>query len=151
MKTLVWVAAAVLGFSLVFPNGIDVTAFVPSTPAVADTDATPDPRVVKALSGAESKDRARIVGVYRGLRNVITRDNASRVNTTEKWAELQARTLQMAIEKPGKYPGLDTAIEAVFFDAVQDKDTDASVVNAITPEMQAKLVKACDIVIASTK
>lgn len=151
MKVLVWVAAVVLGFSLAFPNGLDVTSFVASKPVSQDADATPDPRVKKALAGASANDKARIIGVYRGLRNVMTRDNAARVNTTEKWAELQARTLQMAIETPGKYPGLDTAIEAVFFDAVQDENTDASVVNAITPEIQSKLVKACDIVIASAK
>jgi hypothetical protein len=151
MKPLVWVAAVILGFSLVFPNGIDVTKFVPSAPTVPDTDAASDPRVVKALTGADGADKLRIVSVYRGLRNVMTRDNATRVNNTEKWAELQARTLQMAIDKPGKYPGLDVAIEAVFFDAVQDKNTDAGVVNAITPEVQAKLVKACDTVIASAK
>ena len=69
----------------------------------------------------------------------------------EKLEEVQASTLQLAIETPGKYPNLDAAIEAVFYNAVQDENTDASVVNAVTPVIQAKLVKACDIVMASAR
>lgn len=149
MKKLVWIAGAVLLFAVVFPNGIDVAGLLKPAAVVPSVNATPDAKIVELLSSATTADKARVVSVYTGLKEVLARDNAKRVNTTEKWSELQAATLQLAISTPGKYPGLDEAIEAVFYKAVQDKDTDASVVNPVTATMQEKLLKACDVVIAS--
>ena len=60
-------------------------------------------------------------------------------------------TLQLAIEKPGKYAGLDTAIETVFQNAVKEAKADPSVVNPMTPEIQAKVIEACEIVIVSAR
>lgn len=153
MKKLVWVAGVLLCFAIFYPNGVDVSAYLPLPAETDDAEvsATPNADIVKALANASVTDKARVVSVYNGLKEVLNRDNAARVNTTEKFEELHARTLQMAIETPGKYPGLDTAIEAVFYAAVHDKDTDASVVNPVTLLMQSKLVAACDVVIASAK
>jgi hypothetical protein len=39
----------------------------------------------------------------------------------------------------------------VFAAAVKDADTDPSVVNPVTLLMQSKLVKACDVIIASAR
>lgn len=151
MKKLVWIAGALLLFAIVFPNGVDVSAYLNPKAADVEIDAKPDAKIVELLSGAASADKARVVGVYLGLRTVLTRDAGKRVNTTEKLEELQANTLQMAIEKPGKYPGLDDAIEAVFQNAVKSAKADASVVNPMTPEIQAAVIKACEIVIVSAQ
>lgn len=148
MKKLVWIAGLLLALSIAFPNGISL----PKTkPAV--TLATPDKKIVGILRNADAADKARIVSVYEGLRAVVSRDKGSRVNTTDKLAELQSRTLELAIETPGKYTGLDDAIEFVFSNTVSgpDSDIDASVVQAVTPELQARLVKACDVIIASAQ
>lgn len=149
MKKLVWIAGAVLLFAVVFPNGIDVAGLLKPAAVVPSVNATPDAKISELLSRATAADKARVVSVYTGLKEVLSRDSAKRVNTTEKWEELHAATLQMAVSTPGKYPGFDEAIEAVFYKAVQDKNTDASVVNPVTPEMQEKLLKACDVIIAS--
>lgn len=151
MKKLIWVAGAVLAVSLLYPNGVDLSAYMPATVEETTVAAEPNADIVKALVGASSADRARIVGAYTGLKTVLNRDNGARINTTEKFEEVHANTLQLAIDQPGKYAGLDTAIEAVFRAAVQDENTDASVVNPVTPLMQNKLVSACDVVIASAK
>lgn len=151
MKKLVWVAGLVLAVAIVYPNGVTLPSFskpAEETPAV---DVPADAEIVKLLANASAADKARIVSVYRGLKTVLNKDNGKRVNTTEKWEEVHGETLTLAIETPDKYPGLDEAIEAVFYKAVQDDDTDASVVNAVTPLMQAKLVKACDTIIASAR
>lgn len=150
MKKLVWVAGLVLGFAILYPNGITLPSFSKPAESVA-ADVAPDAEIVKLLARADAADKARIVSVYRGLKAVLNKDNGKRVNTTEKWEEVHGETLTLAIETPDKYPGLDEAIEAVFYKAVQDKDTDASVVNSVTPLMQTKLVKACDTIIASAQ
>lgn len=151
MKKLVWVAGAILLFAMVFPNGIDFSKVLGSKPAAVVVSATPDSTIVKKLATASSADKARVVSVYSGLKTVLQRDKAKRINTTEKFAETHANTLQMAIENPGKYPGLDDAIEAVFAAAVADANADTTVVNPVTPEIQAKLISACDTVIVSAR
>lgn len=151
MKKLVWIAGAVLLFALVFPNGIDVSGLVAPPVATPEIDAKPDAKIVEILAGAAPRDRARVVGVYLGLREVLKRDVGKRVNTTEKLEELQANTLQLAIEKPGKYDGLDEAIETVFKNAVKAAKADPAVVNPMTPEIQASVIKACEVVIVSAQ
>ena len=93
---------------------------------------------------ATAADRANIGGIYTGLKTVITRDNGQSVNNTERWSALQARTLQLAVDQVGKYPGLDKAIEAVFLAEVGTDD-----VVPVTPDTVTKLVKACDVIINS--
>jgi hypothetical protein len=151
MKKLVWVAGLVLAVAIVYPNGVSLPSFSKPAESTPEVNVPADAEIVKLLANASAADKARIVSVYRGLKAVLNKDNGKRVNTTEKWEEVHGETLTLAIEPPGKYPGLDEAIEAVFYKAVQDKDTDASVVNAVTPLIQAKLVKACDTIIASAR
>lgn len=152
MKKFVWIAGALLLFSLMFPQGLSLPKFpvVPSVPDPAPAPVAPavdsDAEIVDLLRAAAQPDKARIVGVYTGLRTVLLRDGGKRVTTTEKFADLQANTLQLAIDTPGKYPGLDVAIERVFAAAVGTKD-----VVAVTPEMQKSLVHACDVIIASAR
>lgn len=151
MKKLVWLAGAVLAVAILFPNGFDVSSFLTPQVVEPEIDAKPDAKIVELLSNAAAADKARTVSVYRGLRTVLSRDAGKRINTTEKLEELQSNTLQMAIENVNKYPGLDIAIEAVFQNAVKSAKADASVVNPMTPEIQAAVIKACEIVIVSAQ
>lgn len=151
MKKLVWVAGLVLFFAVVYPNGITLSSFSKPAEEDASADVAPDAAIVGLLSDATAADKARIVSVYRGLKTVLNNDNGKRLNTTEKVEEVHGSTLNLAIETPGKYPGLDAAIEAVFYAAMKAADTDPSVVNAVTPLVQAQLVKACDTIIASAR
>lgn len=152
MKKLVWVAGAVLLLALFFPNGVSVPWPQPEPePAPVVPVVQPDATIVQLLAPASREERNRIVGVYEGLRAVLSRDAGNRVNNTEKWAELQANTLQLAIETPGKYPGLDVAIETVFSNAVQSETTDPAVVNPVKGDVLAALLNACEIVVASAR
>jgi hypothetical protein len=152
MKKFVWLAGALLVFSLLFPNGISLpTRPDPSPPAPTPVNPAPpeaekDAKISEILANAARVDRARIYDVYTALATITRRDNGKRVNTTEKWAELQANTLQLAIDTPGKYPGLDVAIEAVFARVLGTDD-----VLAITPEISARLVTAAEVIAASAK
>lgn len=152
MKKFVWLAGALLLISLVFPNGIPVKQPVgpTPTPVVPDVPVVPagetNARIVELLAAAPKVERERIADAYTGLKIVTQRDAGKRVNTTEKWAELQANTLQIAIDTPGKYPGLDLAIEAVFAEKLGTDD-----VLAITPDVMLRLVKACDVVVNSAQ
>jgi hypothetical protein len=141
LNKLVWLAGALLVLSLVFPNGFDLPGTAPRVidpVVIGPTDAA----VVSALADATPEDRAHIAGIYTGLVTVLKRDSAKpplRIATTEQWADLQANTLQLAIETPGVYLGLDTAIEAVFAQAIGTDD-----VMSVTLDVQQKLITACE-------
>ena len=150
MKKLVWIAAALLGFAIAFPNGISIDRSKPDAPVVV-VDVKKDDKIVELLAKAAASDKARIVSVYSGLAEVLRRDNAERVNNTEKWAELHSNTLELAIDEPGKYPGLDVAIEAVFVRTVGTDGIDATVVNPVSPMVQRKLIEAAEIIAESAK
>lgn len=150
-KMLLWLAAAVLAVSFVFPNGVDLGAFVPTpVPVPAPEPPAPpeetDPALMKILTGADAADRERISGIYDALAFVLVRDDGKLITSTEKWRTLQANTLTNAVEQVGKYPGLDVAIENVFTTTVGTKD-----VLPNNGDTQVKLVKACKIIAASAK
>lgn len=145
-NVIVALAAGVLLLAFLFPEGVAPQPVTPD-PATPVAPAVPvDAGVQQALAGASAADRNRIVGVYDALAAVLTRDGGKRINTTEKWAEFQANTLQLAIDTPGKYPGLDVAIENVFKTTVGTDDVLPT--NEATRE---KLVNACAIIAASAK
>jgi hypothetical protein len=145
MKKLVWLAGLLLAVSIVFPNGLPIKSFVKPAPEVVEPAGPTDAAIVKALTGVTPEDRARIVGVYTGLLNVLGRDKtAELMNTTDKWEIVQQNTLSVAIDKPGKYAGLDVAIEAVFLKTVGTDD-----VLPVTPDTVKKLKDACSIVLNS--
>lgn len=151
MKKFVWIAGALLLVSLIFPNGVPVKPPVtPPTPVVPVVPVVPvgetNAKIVALLANAPQVERNRISDVYDGLKAVTLRDNGKRLNTTEKWAEAQSNTLIIAIDTPGKYPGLDAAIEAVFAEKLGTTD-----VVALTPEVIQKLVKACEVISASAQ
>lgn len=148
MKKLVWVAAVLLGLSVIFPNGLPLPSVpgpVPDVPApvVVEKDAA----IVTALATADAADKKRIAGIYEAMKAVTIRDDGKRLNNTEKFAEYQAAVLQLAVRHtPGKYPNLDVAIENVFLREVGTDDVVP--LNASTIE---KIARACDVIVASTK
>lgn len=145
MKKLVWVAGLVLVVALLFPNGITLPKPQP-TPAPVDVDVPVDAAVVKALATATPEDKAHVAGIYDAMATVLKRDNGQRIKTTERWADYQANMLQLAVTTPGKYEGLDVAIEGVFKTQLGTDDVIAN-----NPETQQKLVKACEIIAASAR
>jgi hypothetical protein len=148
MKKLVWVAAVLLGLSVIFPNGVPLPTLPLPAPSVpAPEVVAPDPDIVTALSAASRADKKRIAGIYTAMKNVVARDGGKRINTTEKFAEFQAATLQLAVRHtPGDYPNLGDAIESVFRREVGTDD-----VVPLTDAVITKLSRACDVIVSSTK
>jgi hypothetical protein len=147
MKKLVWVAGLLLVVALLYPNGFSLPVPGPKpepvpAPALVDTD----PAIVATLANATAEDKQHIAGVYEGMLRVFNRDKGVRVKTTERWADFQANTLQLAIETPGEYPGLDVAIENVFKTQLGTDD-----VLPTNTDTQQKITKACQIIIASAR
>lgn len=148
MAKLTWLAGALLVVSFVFPNGLASlgTKPVPVTPDAPVGPVVTDPTIVKLLANATTADRSRVTGIYSALAFVLKRDGAKLITTTEQWALLQANTLQAAVETPGKYAGLDVAIEAVFAAALGTDD-----VMSVTPEVEQKLITACETIANSAR
>ncbi|WP_353208346.1 hypothetical protein [Sphingorhabdus sp.] len=144
-KVLLWLAGALLAVSIVFPNG-PTLSLTPTAPVAPVAVHATDVEIVRLLANASSADKARVNGIYTALVVVLKKDAGKRITTTEQWADLQANTLQLAIDTPGKYPGLDTAIEAVFLAKLGTDDVMPS-----TPETQAKLIDACETIAASAR
>lgn len=157
MKKLAWAAGILLLLSIIFPNGLPAVVTIKPTPTPVNPVPTPapapapaekDPKIVEILTGASASDRSRIADVYTAMGVVARRDRTKggRLNTTEKWEDYQAHVLNLAIDTPGKYPGLDAAIEAVFARKVGTMD-----VLAITDEVAERLAAACDTIAASAR
>lgn len=147
MKKLVWVAGAVLLFALVYPNGITLPTKPEPTDVVVVPAAPKDAKIVELLKAATPTDKARVQSIYSGLAAVLRRDAVKkRLKTTEQWAELQAATLDLAVDQVGKYPGLDVAINDVFLATVGTDD-----VLPNNDETRGKLIKACEIIEASAQ
>jgi hypothetical protein len=144
MKKLVLLFGVLFAFSIAFPNGISLNS---SKEVVEPREV--DLKIVSLLKDATPEDKGRVASIYDGVRVVLSRDvekNLNRINTTEKWAELQSRTLELAVDQVGKYPGLDTAIEDVFMRVVGSDD-----VLPVNPETHQKLLKACEIIANSAR
>lgn len=141
MKYVVWVFGALLLLSFAFPNGVTLPV-TPKPPVVQpETPVVTDEAIVNVLADATAEDRARVNGIYSGLKAVIERDNGDLVTTTEKWALLQANTLKLAVEQVNKYPGLDVAIDNVFKEQIGTMD-----VATVNADMVKKLATACEII-----
>jgi hypothetical protein len=145
LNKLMWLAGVLLVVSFVFPNGFEFGSAKPE-PAAPTAPVATDSTIVTILADAAPEDRSRISGIYDALAFVLKRDGAKLITTTEQWALLQANTLQKAIETPGEYPDLDVAIEAVFARAIGTDD-----VVSVTPEVEQKLVTACETIANSAR
>lgn len=89
-------------------------------------------------------DREYLSAFYDATRFVLTQDGERStpiIGDTDKFTVFHAGSLQLAIQKKnvGKYPGLDKAIDAVFFSAA------GADVRAIDKDTRAKLIAACNV------
>lgn len=72
--------------------------------------------VSTALRSASSTDRAKVASIYATLADLIERDGGKLISTTAVWRSIYSDALRLAAggtDLPGKYKGLDTAIEEV--------------------------------------
>lgn len=112
-------------------------AFLPSkgnTPVVV----APQSPVTAALSPASRQDKARVAAFYSALADVVERDQGV-VATVGTFRELHARSLDLAFkgtDLPGKYPGLDVAINEQLVKAVGADDV------PLPPAKKQSLVQA---------
>lgn len=163
MKKLIWPAALLLVFALLFPNGISVRLPTPPAPVPAPEPAPApvaqkDAKIVELLTSAPREDKARIAGMYLGMLDVIKRDAGKLMRTTEQFSVLQTRTLVMALdgtELKGKYPGLDVAIEAVFNRKMRELDPEGKrdPLDVVTADeaTRTKLMEACQLIADSAQ
>ena len=105
-----------------------VWAFAPTAPLPSPEPApvvvTPASPVTAALSPATKQDKARVAAFYSALGDVVDRD-PKLVKTVSDFRELHARSLDAAFkgtDLPGKYPGLDVAINNKLTAAVGTDD-----------------------------
>lgn len=110
------VMAAVVAVALIW-------AFIPAkvtTPLVV----APKSPVTAALSPASRQDKARVAAFYSAMADVVEREQ-SLATTVGGFRELHARSLDRAFkgtDLPGKYPGLDLAIDEKLAAAVGKED-----------------------------
>jgi len=101
---------------------------------------TPPPKgpVGQTLLNATSTDKSRVSAYYSSLADVIERDPAA-VKTVGQFGTLHGKSLDLAFkgtDLPGKYLGLDRAIDGVLTAAVGREDI------PLTPEKVTLLVQA---------
>jgi hypothetical protein len=110
-------------------------SFVPVSRPAAD-----DP-VATALKSASSSDRARVASIYKSLADVTRRDRGQQITTLGQWRAVHASALRLAAggtDLVGKYPGLDTAVDAVLRKRIGD------LTNApMSADMVTKLADGC--------
>jgi hypothetical protein len=89
-------------------------------------------------------DREYLSAFYDATKFVLTQDgdrSTPIIGDTDKFTVFHAGSLQLAIQRKnvGKYPGLDKAIDAVFFNAA------GADVKAIDKDTREKLISACNV------
>ena len=158
MKKYVWLAGLLLLASIVFPRGFQLpkVPVIPPAPTPIPAPVNPDPagpvdaQLAAVLGPAAPEDKARVIGIYSGLRDVIKRDGGKLVKTTEQWATLQERALQLAVaDTPvkGKYANLDVLLEGVFVAQLGAEKE----VSPADPATREKIITACTIIINSAR
>ena len=105
-----------------------VWAFYPQAGVTPVTPAPPASPVTAALSPATKQDKARVAAFYSAMADVVERD-AGVIPTVGDFRTLHARSLDLAFkgtDLPGKYPGLDVAINDRLVAAVGKDDVPLS-------------------------
>lgn len=96
--------------------------------------------VAAAMRTASSADRAKVARIYRALGDITVRDSGQQIATTAVWRKLHASALRLAAggtDLPGKYKGLDEAVEKVLSEHFSLDDV------AITKELASKIDEGC--------
>jgi hypothetical protein len=104
--------------------------------------------VSEALRSASSSDRAKIASVYAALGDLIKRDSGTLIPTTAVWRAIYADALRLAAggtDLPGKYPGLDVAVEKVLSQhyALENQAIDKTLAGKIAAGCEA-VEKQCE-------
>lgn len=113
-------------------------SFLPKGSLPAPVPAPPQTPVAAALADATSEDRKRVASFYVAMADVMERDDGV-VATVGQFREVHSRSLDLAFngtDLPGKYKGLDQAIDQQLVTAVGTADV------PLTPEKRAALVQA---------
>lgn len=95
-------------------------------------------QVASVLAKATAADKARVNAFYTAVADVVERDQKV-IATVGQFRKVHANSLDLAFkgtDLPGKYAGLDVAIEAELVQAVGKDDV------ALTPEKRAALIGA---------
>lgn len=98
-----------------------VVAFIPPrTDVPVDTPS----KVTVVLKAASKEDKARVRAFYAAMADVVERDSGI-ITTVGKWRQANANALDLAFkgtDLPGKYVGLDAAIDQRLVDAIGKED-----------------------------
>ena len=124
--------AAVVVLALLLVSFVPIGTLPAPSPAPARTP------VSEALAPASGQDRERVSAFYGALADVVERD-AGVVSSVGQFREVHARSLDLAFkgtDLPGKYPGLDRAIDQQLAMAVGTDDV------PLTAAKRAALVQA---------
>jgi hypothetical protein len=122
--------------------GLLLAAFLPT--AAVNVPAVEQSKVAAVLKSASKQDKARVRAYYASLADVVKRDDRI-ITTVGKFRTTNANALDLAFkgtDLPGKYAGLDVAIEDVLVKAIGKDDV------ALSPDKRASLVKALEEVAA---
>lgn len=114
-----------------------VVAFMPQKTVVVPVEKS---KIATILQSASKTDRARVRAYYAAMADVIHRDTKI-VTTVGKWRQANADALDLAFkgtDLPGKYQGLDAAIDEVLVKAIGSDDV------ALSPDRRAALVAALE-------
>jgi len=112
-----------------------VVAFIPQKTVIAPVERG---KIATILQSASKQDRARVRAYYAAMGDVIHRDTGV-ITTVGRWRQANANALDLAFkgtDLPGKYPGLDAAIEEVLIKAIGKDDV------AMTADKKAALAAA---------
>jgi len=110
-------------------------SFAPARTKPVEVPSSP---VSLAMSKATDVDRQRVHQFYAAVADVVDRDQKV-IATVGQFRRVHANSLDLAFngtDLPGKYVGLDAAIEAVLVQAVGKEEV------ALTPEKRQALVAA---------
>lgn len=105
--------------------------------------------VADALRSATPRDRARVASIYKALGDITARDAGQQITTVGTWRAVHASALRLAAggtDLPGKYPGLDVAVDAVLKESLGSLDD-----VPMTREVVGKLVTGCGTVVKQSE
>lgn len=108
--------------------------FLPARPV-----AEPGP-VAVAMRPASNADRVKVASIYRALADITERDAGQQITSTSVWRTCHSSALRLSAggtDLPGKYQGLDRAVEQVL--ALHFSLDDV----AMTKELAAKIAAGC--------
>lgn len=101
--------------------------------------------VADALRVASPRDRARVASIYKALADVTARDAGQQIKTVGAWRAVHASALRLAAggtDLPGKYRGLDVAVDTVLRESLGSLDD-----VPMTSDVVGKLVAGCNKVV----